>query len=242
MDWILYLCGLATAMIGVVIFYLWRTADTVGTDITLFKDGWLDFDAICVHTYCPKEDVEKLPLRGRLTIHQAYLLALRSQKPILLAVGHTVPGEKRTEAQIYASFLKRTYGFKNVIIGSDPDARDTASEADEMLRLCKIHGFTKVMRFGSRPHLARISWHWNRVNGGKTLNYFRTIFSHWFHPKGNETVKTYFVGVYVPAPLYFFEVPFFLVDMGLQFADLYLPQRFSKGLRGMMLNIINRKG
>jgi len=225
---LLYLCIAAVVMVGLVIFYLWRTADTLGEDITLFRAGWLDFDAICVHTYCPKGDVENLPLRGRLTIHQAYLLAYRSQKPILLAVGHTVPGEQRTEAEIYASFLERNYGFKDVILGTDPEARDTAREADEMFRLCKNNGFATVVRFGARPHLARISWHWNRAN--------------WFRPKNSETVKTYFVGVYVPAMLYFFEVSFFLVDMGLQFADLYLPQRLSKGLRDLLLNVINRKG
>lgn len=237
---VLYFVVLGMLVVVAVILHLWYAANTIGTDITLFKKGWDDFDCIAVHTYCPTGETENLPLRGRLTIHQAYLLASRSQKPILLAVGNTVPGDKRMESEIYASFLRRVYGFTNVVLGDDPDARDTAREAAEMHRLCEAHGFKTVMRFGSRPHLARISWYWNRVNGGSTWNYFKTIFWHWFPER--ETLKTYYVGVYVPAYLYFFEVPFFLVDMALQFVELYLPKWFSKGLRNLMLNILNRKG
>lgn len=238
----LYLALFASFVVGAVIFYLWRTADAIGADITLFIKGWRDFDCVAVHTYCPKKDTIRLPLRGRLTIQAAYLLALRANVPILLAVGHTIPGDPRTEGQIYADFLYRNCDFTNVILGEDPDARDTAREAKEMHRLCMVHGFKKVMRFGARYHLARISWHWNRINGWGTRNYFKTIFWYWLHPGSQETLKTYFVGVYVPAYLYFFEVPFFLVDMCLQFADMYLPAKISKVLRDKMLNIINRKG
>ncbi len=239
---VLYLALSAGFVVAVVIFYLWHTANTIGTDITLFKNGWRDFDCIAAHTYCPKKDTTNLPLRGRLAIHQAYLLAARSGKPILLAVGNTVRGDSRMECEIYADFLRRNYNFTNVILGEDHDARDTVREADEMHRLCVAHGFKKIMRFGARYHLARISWHWNRVNGNNTWNYFKTIFWHWFHPKGQEILKTYYVGVYCPFYLYFFEVPFFLVDMCLQFCDLYLPEIISKNLRNLMLNIINRKG
>lgn len=238
---VLYFSLFAGVVVAAVIFYLWNTANVIGTDITLFKNGWRDFDCIAVHTYCPKNDRVNLPLRGRLTIHQAYLLATRTEKPLVLVIGTTVKGEPRMECEIYADFLKRNYGFTNVILGESSDTRDTAREAVEMHRLCEVHGFKTVMRFGSRPHLARISWHWNRVNGGGTWNYFKTIFWHWFHP-GQETRKTYYVGVYVPAYLYLFEVPFFLVDMALQFIELYLPGGVSKGLRNLMLNIINRKG
>ncbi|MDO8594572.1 MAG: hypothetical protein Q7R93_03585 [bacterium] len=237
-----YSVFLACASIALVVFYLWHTANTIGTDITLFRDGWRDFDCVAVHTYCPKRDTHSLPLRGRLTIHYAYLLAQRSGKPILLAVGNTVASEKRMESQIYADFLKRNYGFTNVILGTDPDARDTVREANEMHRLCETHGFKTIIRFGIRPHLARISWHWNRINRGGTLDYFGTILWYWFHPKGQERIKTYFVGVYCPVYLYLFEVPFFVVDMGLQLADLYLPKVVSVGLRNMMLRVINRRG
>lgn len=213
------------------------TSGSIGPD---GQDDWSDFDAIVVHTYCPRWDVENLPLRGRITIREAYMLALCSGKRVILGVGNTVPGEKMMESEIYADFLRRMYGFTNVILGEDPKAIDTKSEAREIYRLCQKNGIKTVVRFGARPHIARISWYWNQVNGGRTTNYFRTVFWYWFHPKAQETIKTYFVGVYVPAYLYLFEVPFFVIDMGLQFVDLYFPKAFSRGLRNLMLRIIRR--
>lgn len=243
-DWILVL--LYPVMFGFLLvaltpLFLWRVADTIGTDLTLYKQK-VDFDCIIVHTACPKRDVDSLPLRGRLIILAALTIAKWSRKPIILAVGKTVKGYPLKECEIYARFLREKHYFTNVILGTDPDARDTKREAIEAHRLCLEHGFKKPLRVCGRYHLARVSWHWNRVNRIKPGKWLRTVFWYFFDKSRQEVLETRYMGVYCPGQLYTFEVPFFWVDMSLELGDLYLPKRLMKGIRNLMLHLINRKG
>ncbi|OHA00768.1 MAG: hypothetical protein A3C12_01320 [Candidatus Sungbacteria bacterium RIFCSPHIGHO2_02_FULL_49_20] len=152
-------------------------------------------DAIVVHTYCPKRS--HIPRRGQLVVESACRLACDINVPLILAVGHTVPRESRTEAEIYRDYIKQHLPtcLGRVILGQNPEAQDTYQETKEAVRLLTLRGYKSLFVVGLQPHLPRITKHWAKLGGQLKITYvavegpkryyiweFLMFVSEWFIP------------------------------------------------------------
>lgn len=204
---------LAVAGISFIFLHLLIIANA-HTDNSFFLQQTA-FDAIVVHTYCPRGAVTELPMRGRLIAQAAYLMAKRFRSPIIMAVGNTVPGEPRTESEIYRDFIIRFYDQEiahKIILGNDKNARDTWRETTEAYRIAMTSGYRKILVIGMRPHLARIIPYWQKIN--------------------QENLKIQFVGIYGPGQYYVWELAMII-------AEFIIPPRTRR--RNFVLNMVGRK-
>ena len=166
-----FIIGLIAALlVGVALFTSFtRKAGRIGEkESNLSKKS---FSAIVLHTYCPKHS--RVPARGRIVSEAAVRFASQWKIPLILAVGHTVPGEPRTESQVYHDYLRERFPEKtfNIILGKDLDARDTARETKEAARLAKEQKMGSLLVVGLTPHLVRIQGYWQDFSKDFSLSY-----------------------------------------------------------------------
>jgi len=166
-----FIIGFIVALlVGIALFASFtRKAGRIGEkESNLSKKS---FNAIVLHTYCPKHS--RVPARGRIVSEAAVRFASQWKIPLILAVGHTVPGEPRTESQVYRDYLRERFPEKtfNIILGKDLDARDTARETKEAARLAKEQKMGSLLVVGLTPHLVRIQGYWQDFSKDFSLSY-----------------------------------------------------------------------
>lgn len=129
------------------------------------------FDAVMLHTYCPKHSI--VPLRGEIVSESACDLVSKLKVPLILAVGHTVPGETRTESKIYHDYIRVKFPdcAPYIVLGEDSDARDTRAETQEAARILKARQAKSVLVVGIRPHLVRIQSYWQEFGKGLFISF-----------------------------------------------------------------------
>jgi hypothetical protein len=132
-------------------------------------------DAIMVHTYCPKNSI--IPQRGKDVVRETTrMLSWYPHCPIIFSVGNTVPGEKRTEAEIYRDYFLSRYPQASIIVGADKEARDSAGEIKEADHICRERGFNRVTIIALKPHLVfRLKKYWKKTNSN---NWYKFTFSY----------------------------------------------------------------
>lgn len=169
------------------------------------------FDAVVTHTYCPKHS--KVPKRGERVAGAASRLAYDLNIPLILAVGHTVPGEPQTESEIYRYYIEKHFAnhLPAIVLGQNPDARDTHAETREAARIAKERGWRRLVVMGLAPHLVRIRGYWREYERDFALT---------------------FIGVTGPQKYYLWESLMFLLE------KLFPP---NSKRRAMLLDLVGRK-
>lgn len=145
---------------SLLLFYMWGAART---ERRRFRDHERRLTSVSVHTYKPDNAI--VPDRGWLVLHKGFLLANLNNCPLFLAVGKTVVGESRTEAEIYRdASMKELRPAPLIITGKDPTIRETLGEARETISLCKAMGSTRHAAIMLAPHVARTRLLWHKVH------------------------------------------------------------------------------
>ncbi len=177
-----------TVIVGVACFLLWREVSDDGRVMSIRTT----FDAVSMHTYHPRHG--KMPERGRLVLLVGWLLARHFQCPLFLNVGYTVPGEKRTEGEIYRDYAFEYMG-REVDIKADcsADARDTNSEVKAAIGAARACGARTILAVGLQPHMYRIRRIWKDASA--------------------EDLSVSFFGVRCPFVWYVWEVFMIIAEM-----------------------------
>ena len=174
-------------------------------------------EVVLLHTYCPKNSI--VPIRGQKVAKKAYHIAKLLQAPIVLTVGHTVPVEERTEAEIYRDYIYENLGNDvEIILGNDPNVRDTLGETLESIKIMKQYDFKTFVRIATTPHLIfRIMPLWSKME--------------------TPSILSHFIGVNTPK-YYLWEITMMIIE---DFINL-LPKKLSLKTRNFLLDMGNRKG
>lgn len=186
----------------------WRT-DIISIPHALIR---VPPDAVMVHTYKPEQG--HVPDRGKLVLERGWLMAKHYACPLLLAVGRTVPEEKRTEGEIYRDYALLNFGNGvNIIVGEDSTVRDTAGEVRKAVAIARMLETRRLLVVASRPHLYRCSELWRQT------------------PRGDISVVLY--GEHCAIEYYLWEVAMIIFEK-------LLPSGSKR--RDFVLNFIGRRG
>lgn len=107
-----------------------------------------------------------VPLCGQLILAASIRLAREAGCPLILSAGKTVPGETRTEAQIYRDEALAKFGAGNlqIITGMAPNIRETLGEARETNAACGRLGSKCHVAVALAPHIGRVRRAWRKAN------------------------------------------------------------------------------
>ncbi|MEK7641668.1 MAG: hypothetical protein AAB365_01585 [Patescibacteria group bacterium] len=155
----IFLFGLAAC--GVTMLCMWIVARN---QLEEYKLHWKNIQTVSVHTYKPRNSV--VPYRGWLVLTKGYNVAASHNIPLILSVGNTVPGELRTEAEMYRDALVNRFGPNHgvqVIVARNRSVRETFGEVKETQKEIWRLGSSKHAVIGLAPHIARICLLWRRA-------------------------------------------------------------------------------
>lgn len=125
------------------------------------KQGRL-YRLITIHTYSPKSwffgRSIRIPARGSAVAKRGVELARYYTLPIFLPVAAvTVPGTRKSEAEIYAEYLaKDRLTGVNIFTSKNPAAKDTRGSLQEVAAVAKEDRLVPLLMVATRAHLPRI--------------------------------------------------------------------------------------
>lgn len=140
--------------------------------IAHFENLWWSnhtrFGSVSVHTYKPPHGV--IPKRGILVLTAGWKYAESNKCPLILSVGKTTPGTS-TEAEIYRDYAYKKFGNSvTIIIGEDPNVRETAGEVAETLKRCREINSQTHLIVALAPHVARVRMIWRKCLGNNLFS------------------------------------------------------------------------
>jgi hypothetical protein len=118
---------------------------------------------VAVHTYFCKHGI--VPKRGQLTLRQGVTFASRLHCPLVMTIGHTIPGSVSTEAQVYMDWALEELQAYDVqfLLGRDNSVRETGGEVREAYSIARQATSGVVLVVASEPHVARCRLIWKSV-------------------------------------------------------------------------------